>query len=112
MISGFADAVLLVCILAGFAIIASLYLAYAAHCLLVVIEGTAAGTDQVVWPDEPVADWVARAAYVGGLAALWLVPAGLLSRALRHDWLPEEPALRFLLPARDRATGVLATATA
>ena len=32
--------------------------AYASHCLLTVVQDTAAGNDEVIWPDEPYYDWV------------------------------------------------------
>ena len=82
------------------AIIIGLYvLAFAAHCLLTVVEGTAAGNDAVTWPDEPLTDWMTRAFSLGVLLSIWLAPSAILSRALRNDWLEYDHALRFFLLA-------------
>jgi hypothetical protein len=91
--------ILFVTTLAYLALVSTFVLAFAAHCYLVVLQATSAGQDRVAWPDEPIYDWLGRAAYLGGLALLWLAPAGALSRALRHEWLPDAAALRFLLLA-------------
>jgi hypothetical protein len=72
-------------------------LTYAAHCFLVVLQGTAAGQDEVSWPDEPLFDRLLQALHLLGLAAIWLVPAGILWRGLRHDLLPDDGLLRFLV---------------
>ncbi|MFO0810051.1 MAG: hypothetical protein U0746_15630 [Gemmataceae bacterium] len=48
--------------------------AYAAHLFLVTIDGTAAGYDEVTWPDEPYFDWLWKLFYLGWLVTLWLVP--------------------------------------
>src|SRR5436190_7001563 len=93
------NTILFVATLVYTAIVAIYFLAYAAHCFLVVVQDTAAGIDEVAWPDEPISDWVGRAAYLLALVALLLAPAGMLARALRRVWLPEDPALRFLLLA-------------
>jgi hypothetical protein len=75
------------------------FLLYAANCLLVVLQGTAAGMDEVPWPDEPVFDWLLRSLFLVGLGLLWLAPAGILARGLRQVLLPEQPLLRFALLA-------------
>lgn len=71
----------------------------AAHCYLVVVQGTAAGLDEVKWPDEPFHDWLQQAAALTALAVIWLAPVGILSRALGSAWLPGQGFLRFLLLA-------------
>ncbi len=79
-------------------VIVGLYLlAYAAHCFLTVLQNTAAGLDEVTWPDEPLLDWLRQALQILGLAAVWLVPPGILCRALRHGFLPDDGLLRFLV---------------
>jgi hypothetical protein len=85
--------------LATLAILAAYAFALAAHCYLVVAQATAAGLDRVDWPDEMPLDWLPGAAHLGALLLVWLAPAGILARALRHDFLPGEPGLRFLLLA-------------
>ncbi|MFN4258633.1 MAG: hypothetical protein ACK4RK_05000 [Gemmataceae bacterium] len=67
------------------AILGFLVWMYAAHCLLVVVETTAAGGDEVEWPDEPFTDWVWKAIYVLWIAGVWLVPVGLLLRGGMAD---------------------------
>ena len=78
--------------------IVGLYLlAYGARCMLVVIEGTAAGMDRVQWPDEPMVDWVLKSLALVGMALLLLTPAGFLTAALGNAWLPEQPVWRTIL---------------
>ncbi len=93
------NVIVFVCTLAFVAGLTAFVLAYAAHCYFVVVQDTSAGLDRVKWPSEPLIDWLRGAAHLGGLVLIWLAPAGILSRALRHDWLPDAPALRFLLLA-------------
>jgi hypothetical protein len=57
------------------------------------------GIDRVEWPDEPFYDWAVQSLALLGLAALVLVPVGLLSRALAADLLPGQGALRFAVLA-------------
>jgi hypothetical protein len=66
----------------GQVIICLLVLSYAVHSFLVVVEGTAAGNDQIDWPDEPFLDWVWKLFYVAALIAAWLVPLGLVLQGL------------------------------
>jgi hypothetical protein len=88
-----------ICFMIGEVIVGVCVLAYVAHCLLVIVQDTAAGINRVRWPDEPFMDWLLRAVFLGVLTAIWLVPAGILFRSLRHVWLPDDPGLRFLLLA-------------
>jgi hypothetical protein len=99
MVGQAGNTILFVLSLAGWAIVAAYTFAYAAHSYLVVAQATAAGLDRVEWGDDPILDWLPEALYVGGIVLIWLMPAGLLWRGLRHDFLPNEPALRFLLLA-------------
>lgn len=54
--------------------------AYAAHIFLVTIDGTAAGYDEVTWPDEPYYDWVWKLFYLAWLVALYAVPLMFYAR--------------------------------
>jgi hypothetical protein len=90
-------AILFVCFLVGWVILAAYTAAYASHCYLVVVQASAAGLDRVDWPDEPMFDWLPGALYLGGLLVLVLAPAGLLARALPPEVLPYPRVLRFLL---------------
>src|SRR5262245_23647308 len=97
---GAAGAVIIfVVLLAGFTMFLAVVFAYAAHCYLVVVQETAAGNDRVRWPKDPLHDRLGDAFYLAGFLALCLAPAGIASRALRHDWLPDAGALRLLLLA-------------
>jgi hypothetical protein len=71
-------------------------LIYAARCFGVIVEATAAGDDQVTWPDEPMMDWLGRALHLCWLVAFWLVPVAVLLRLLRH-FNPEGSPVLFLL---------------
>lgn len=51
---------------------------YASHCLLVVVEQTAAGIRRVRWPDEPFLDWCGRGFYMLVILAISFVPSIIL----------------------------------
>lgn len=91
------QAIIFVCSLAGAVIVAFYVLAFSASALLVVVEGTAAGNDEVNWPNEPWADVFGRAGYLGVLLGLWLIPFGFLSRGLSQTVLPGQDVARFIL---------------
>src|SRR5947209_2378193 len=55
-------------------IVGTYVLAYAAHCFFTVVEQTAAGNDEVAWPNIPYTDWLWEAVYILWLSALWLAP--------------------------------------
>ena len=59
---------------------------YVAHCFLVVLEGTAVGTEEVVWPDEPMFDWLWQVFYLAWLAGAWAAPSLILVRMLTLDY--------------------------
>jgi hypothetical protein len=90
-------AIIFVVSMVGSVIVAAYLLAFSGSALLVVVEGTAAGNDEVPWPTEPFSEIAGRAAYLGALLAIWLIPAGFLWNGLRAVWLPDQPALRALL---------------
>jgi hypothetical protein len=75
------------------------FLGYAANCLLVVLQGTSSGQDEVTWADEPVFDWLPRALHIVAVGLILLAPAGIVARSLRHNFLPDQPLLRFALLA-------------
>lgn len=63
---------------------------YAAHCFLVVIDSTAAGMDEIPWPDEPFLDWLWKPPFLLGLIAIWSIVIGgpllLFAPALMDTW--------------------------
>jgi hypothetical protein len=80
-------------------IITVLLITYAMHCLFVVVQETAAGSDEVIWPAEPFLDSLGGAYQLVAVVLICLAPIGILNRALKDVWLPNDPALRFLLLA-------------
>jgi hypothetical protein len=53
---------------------------YAAHSFLTVVEDTAAGNDEVRWPQDPLVDWAWKLVYLGWLMLVWLVPALIVGK--------------------------------
>ncbi|MGL4550694.1 MAG: hypothetical protein ACRC33_05865 [Gemmataceae bacterium] len=97
-IAGQAGSVILfVCAGVGLVVVGSYFVAFAARCYLVVVQGTAVGLDAVEWPDESPVDWIGQSAVVLFQLALWIMPAGFLARALATTWLPGDPPLRFFM---------------
>ena len=84
----------------AFAVLLTLCLvAYAMHCLLVVMRDTAAGCDEVFWSAEPFQDSLGGAFHLAAVVLIWLALFGVVARALHEVWLPGDPALCFLLLA-------------
>lgn len=80
-------------------IVSFIVVTYSMHCLLVVVRDTADGQDDVVWSSEPLHDWAGGALHLVVVIVVWLAPVGILARAMQHDWLPDNDALRFFLLA-------------
>jgi hypothetical protein len=99
MPGAFGSTILFVCALAGFAIVASIALAYAVHVVVTVVAATASGQDEVIWAGETPLDWIPEVPPVVGLLVLCLAPAQILSAGLAHAFLPDAPGLRFLVLA-------------
>jgi hypothetical protein len=78
-------------------LLGAMLLVYAARCLGVIVEGTAAGEDEVTWPDEPMMDWLGRALHLVWLVAFWLAPVALVLRVVRQID-PEAPSVLLFLP--------------
>lgn len=72
-------------------------LAYFARCVLVVVQDTGLGHDEVTWPSEPFQDWLGHAVLFLLLLGVWVAPPALVARLLRNVWLPDQGALRVLL---------------
>src|SRR5689334_19939972 len=53
---------------------------YTSRCVVLVVEDTAAGNEEIVWSDEPFFDWVWMGGYMAWLVGVWLVPAFLVAR--------------------------------
>ena len=62
---------------------------FTAHSFLTVVEDTAAGNDEVRWPNDPLVDWAWKFVYLGWLMAAWLVPAMIVARLWAAGSPPE-----------------------
>ncbi len=62
--------------IAGFGIVGFFLVMYFAHCFLTVLIDSAAGQDEIRWPQESISDWLAKPIYV-----LWVLTP-LLSVAI------------------------------
>jgi hypothetical protein len=92
------QAMMFMCLMVGEILFGIALLVYVARCFQVVVDETAAGIDEVRWPDEPLLDWLARAAHLFWLIAVWLVPVGFLLRFLVRYHPETPPALVVLAP--------------
>lgn len=78
------SAFIFVPLLAATMIFGGALFAYASHCFVNVVEQTASGNDEVLWPNDPIYDWLWEAAYMCWLTAIWLGPIVLILRATEH----------------------------
>jgi hypothetical protein len=58
---------------------AALTFSYAGYSFFTTFVNTAAGSDEVIWPGEPIQDWIGKGWYLVWLLALWAVPATLIA---------------------------------
>src|SRR4051812_25809267 len=93
MAGEFASALMFIVTLIALIISGVYFLAYVGRCLVVVVEDTAAGNDEVTWPDEPFQDWITGVIVLVWLIAIWLAPLGLLLRILKPAVLADNPLL-------------------
>ncbi|MBN9118878.1 MAG: hypothetical protein J0I06_06925 [Planctomycetes bacterium] len=75
-------ALLFVPALVGSAICAFVFLTFAAHYYLTVLESTAAGAKEVTWLGEGLTDMFGKPFYLAWLLCLWLGPAHIIGRSL------------------------------
>src|SRR5262245_13044095 len=99
MLGGFAQALMFLMTLALTVIVGSYGLAYLASCLLIIIEQSAAGNDEISWPDEPFLDRIWRVVQLVWLTAVWVAPAGLFVRVVAHYAAPEQAGILFVVAA-------------
>lgn len=76
------SALLFVPLLAVASVVGFLLAVVAAHHFLVVIQTTAAGADEPVWPDEPLYDWFWKVFYLAMIIVVWIAPGIILSRVM------------------------------
>src|ERR1051326_888966 len=70
-------------------------LVYLAHSFHVVLSTTAAGSDEVTWPSEPMVDWAGQALRLGFLTVLAPMPGLFLALALRRAIAHEQWPILF-----------------
>jgi hypothetical protein len=89
-------AVIFVPALVGSLVCGFVFLIYAAHYYLTVLESTAAGAKEVTWLSEPITDSFWKPFYLAWLLCLWLGPAYILGRGLARG--ANEPWLALAVP--------------
>lgn len=86
------SAFIFVPLLAATIIFSFFYWCYVSHTLIVVVEDTAAGNDEIGHSDEPYHDWFWQAAYIAWIVGVWLVPAIFIgrwaTRSVNDQWRP------------------------
>lgn len=90
-------AIILVLSIAAVGFIGSLWAGYVSDAYLNIVQETAAGLDDVHWPDIAVFDWFARLLHLGWLVVFWLVPSSFLAMAIAPAWLRAEGGFASLL---------------
>lgn len=78
----FGSAMITVGCIAGLAIVGSLTFAFVAHIFFGIADGTAAGQDEIKWPEEPMTDRFTKAIWLGWTLLLTASPTHLFGRAL------------------------------
>ncbi|MBY0457981.1 MAG: hypothetical protein K2V38_11625, partial [Gemmataceae bacterium] len=68
--------------LVGSTILGFVFLMFAAHYYLTVLEGTAAGAKEIPWGGESMLDYFGKVFYLAWLLGLWAGPAYFVGRAL------------------------------
>jgi hypothetical protein len=76
--------------LAAVIVVGQTVLSYAAHCFLTALVGTAAGADEVHWPDESITDWLGDPYYLAWIAALPLAAAWAILYLAAPELLQED----------------------
>lgn len=80
--AGAGEAIFFVLSLVALVIVGTYTFAFAAHSFFTVVVGTAAGENEVRWPDEPMIDWLWQAVYLAWLIGVWLAPAILVGQMM------------------------------
>src|SRR5579872_3776923 len=75
-------AVLFVPLLAASVILGFVFLMFAAHYYLTVMESTGVGAKEVTWFSEPILENAWKLAYMAWLVGLWLGPAYFIGRVV------------------------------
>jgi hypothetical protein len=99
MAAGFGAAVIFYALLIAEVMLALFTVCFASHNFLAVLQETAAGSDDIDWPDEPIQDWLPRGAYLVGLIAIILAPIGFARVVLRSSGVTENVLIPLLISA-------------
>jgi hypothetical protein len=75
-------AIIFVPALVGSVILGFIFLLFAAHYYLTVMESTGVGAKEVTWFSEPILDNAWKVAYLSWLVGLWLGPAYFIGRRM------------------------------
>jgi hypothetical protein len=78
----FVSALMTMLCIAGVAIVGSITFAYVSHCFFGVADSTAAGDDEVKWPEEPIIDRFGKAIWLGWALLLAGGPTYVFGRIL------------------------------
>jgi hypothetical protein len=92
-------AIVFICLLAVLAIVGGALFFFAAYCFIHVVQETAAGVDDIHWPNDPYQDKLPRAAYVAALVAVWLAPVGILMKLNKDAAIGGSRLLTFFVAA-------------
>ena len=68
--------------LVGCVVLGAVFVLFAAHYYLTVLQSTGSGAKTIDWPSEPIFDQVWKFLYMVWLTGLWLGPAYFLGRAV------------------------------
>ncbi|HLN33539.1 MAG TPA: hypothetical protein VK395_37775 [Gemmataceae bacterium] len=66
--------IIAVVLVAAEVLVSLLVYSYAAYSFLETLENTASGNDEVIWPGDPLPDWIWRLWYLAWIVAVWAVP--------------------------------------
>lgn len=96
------SAVFTVLSLAGLAAVGTVTLVYMSHCFFAIADGTAAGQDQIKWPEEPMIDRMGKAVWFGWALLLAAGPTylmgGLVAGPKIGSWFIGPIGLGLLFP--------------
>lgn len=79
------SAILFIPLLAATWILGLALAVVASHYFLVVLESSASGSEKVVWPEEPMTDWLWKGVYMAWLGGAWVGPFLILGRVASPD---------------------------
>ena len=59
-------------------VVSFIVFSYAGYCFLEILVSTASGDDEVIWPGDPMVDWIWKLWYLFWIIAIWAVPIYIL----------------------------------